>query len=482
VSDVSVERSVPEAPPSAHTVTVASKVTYCCVMTRWPTAAATSGDGHSTPGTHLRLQPPAAADDEISVVRSDDQANAAGNAPVEYAGDPNELRYLAGVTTVEDFVRDYHPFIGETTLLFPADGELTVGDERGLAILLAGGEVALRARCKATEMVTRQGDAPGLGAIRARIVDVEPSSRIVYHELLEAARRHGKPADSGETPPLQGLHDLMSALEAVEQPTPEPPANEFATAVPTRESRVDPDLLSTSAEPETPSEPTVPTVPAVRTAVAPPLQGVGSTMVPEDMTLVATMTNPVLPDGDPDDSAPRVLNPAVVAALNTLIPKGEGKSLTARVSGTEEATRAAPLTSSALASLSMRALADAKAPKAEPEAAPAVAPATAPAPAQAPQLSLARRLIPAAVACLISFGVGFYLRGVFTPAPAHVPAGVIAPAPAKAPIAAGPVVVPAVAAKPAPAIPAAAPPPPTEVIAVPATATPAAAAPADDHE
>jgi hypothetical protein len=404
-------------------------------------------------------------------VRSDEQAE--GAAAPEYAIDADEVRYLAGVTTVEDFVRTYHPFVGEASLLFPADGELTVGDERGLAILLAGGEVALRARCKATEMVTRQGDAPGLGAIRARVIDVEPQSRIVYHELLEAVRRRLQ-TETAETPPLKELHDLLSSLapeaEELTQKHPGLPAhNEFVAAVPTRENLSQLSPLDDASD--LPSEPTLPTVPSVPTAVAPVLQVSGTAMVPEDMTLVASINTPILPDAD--DSAPRVLAPAVVAALNTIIPnKPRGGSLTARVTGTEEATRAAPLTSSALASLSMRALADAKVMKPELPPEP-VAPALV-APQPAP-ISAVRRLVPVAVACLISFGVGFYLRGtLMLTAPMVRPAAVVAPAVA-APVRAIAAPAPAVA-KPAPTLPVAAPAPPTEVIPVPPATPPGAPA------
>jgi hypothetical protein len=409
-------------------------------------------------------------------VRRDDWPSAKGDSPAQDATETGALRYLARSRSRAEFVSAYHPFVDESTMLFPADGELTVGDERDLAISLPTGETVLRARCGAMEFVARHGDEPGLGAIRASVLEVAQQSQEVYQDLLEAARRAVKPIEGGP-PPLRGLHQLMSAIHASEASdreelpmdcNPDEPLSAEKFEVPTAENRPNALLLAmgdaveqaaadaevTATNPTTQVMgapaliPTRPRLPAptrgrlIRSMqLTPPpatLPGVGQP--PDDLTLVA----------------PR-------AAVEPAADPSRLRSLTARVSAVEEPTRAAPLTSSALASLSVRALLEIKA-ATQPHP---VAPVAAAEPERAAPVatpSLARKLLPGLLLCLVGFGAGFLVRGALPGRAPHAqPAAVRVAPPAPRP---APTVVPPPAPTPPPAPAAATAPAPAAAQAV----------------
>src|SRR5262245_14627428 len=86
------------------------------------------------------------------------------HASEEAVAEP-QVRYAAHSDGIDEFVRAYHPFVDEATVLLPADDQLTVGEKRRFTIVLAGGEVVLRGRCRAIEF----GAKRGCGAIRAAV-------------------------------------------------------------------------------------------------------------------------------------------------------------------------------------------------------------------------------------------------------------------------------------------------------------------------
>jgi hypothetical protein len=497
-----------------------------------------------------------------------------GSSPLERSVKPAEARYLARVSTVEELVHLYHPFADDGTLLLPADGQLSLGVERRLAIGIVGRGVVLRGLVLPQELV--EGSSEGgaaMGGIRVRLVEVDPGSRVVQHLLVEAARRRRSQGSEG-APALADLHELLvapdpdgddttgiretfevptakqkrpdallAATRNPESPLPSPPpstverspspaavrpASRLApgvvapggTRAPSSEQKPvgltptpTPAPRAPSSEQKPVGSTTPPSAPAPRAPSSeqkplrtpsvelrtlgtplPPTRDNGSPLVaqarqafaevPEDMTLVGQLPSFDLAGGKDQArtplSTPVVTSPAASPATPATPPltptpapvvtppPGKAGSLTARVSATEEPTRAAPLTARALASLSTRSLQSEAAIEAAvaetraqttpaPVPLPAAAPAAPPVAVASGEISSARpaaaesRLIPALLLCALGFALGFWVRGVLTPPPP--PPGHVVPPPAAsaAPPAPAPQAAPAPPVAPAPA-------------------------------
>jgi PEGA domain len=124
-------------------------------------------------------------------------------------------------TSMDDFVEKFSGFASYGALVLPAAGGLPVGTEGRFVIRLADQTVAMRGRCRVTDVKTVPVDpaasatAPRRTLLRVALLEMEEGSRTVHARLL-AHRR--------ESPPLPVVSDLSEpTLVSPPSPVPSPP-------------------------------------------------------------------------------------------------------------------------------------------------------------------------------------------------------------------------------------------------------------------
>jgi hypothetical protein len=120
-----------------------------------------------------------------------------------------DVCYQSSASSVDEFVRAYHAFADQSTLLLPQHVHLRLGEERPLSVVLAGGAAVLRGRCRAMEMVAGREAGGAIQAVRVQILGLDGPSKSVHDRLLAA---HARTDITAPMPRVEALGKLLTGI------------------------------------------------------------------------------------------------------------------------------------------------------------------------------------------------------------------------------------------------------------------------------
>ena len=150
--------------------------------------------------------------------RETSEAKAAPVAPATDESAGNEraalVRYTANCLSTEEFVRFFHRFTGERTLVLPLHAGMVIGETVRFSLDLAKKETPLLAGlCRPLEIVPKVGrGGGGSQGIRVEVVQIEPLQQALFDRVLAARRAHGSRAESAYPAALERLARLLSPV------------------------------------------------------------------------------------------------------------------------------------------------------------------------------------------------------------------------------------------------------------------------------